>query len=54
MEPPNRFERSPGFWVLIAAVLLLNFWYGYYHLLGIIFDVIIVVGLLVAYFNKSS
>ncbi len=50
---PNRFEASPGFWVLIVAAVLLNVWYDYYHPLGIIFDVIIGVGLLVAYLNKS-
>ncbi len=50
---PNRFEGSPGFWVLIAAVVLLNSWYDYYHPLGIIFDVIIAAFLLVAYLNKS-
>jgi len=51
---PNKFEGSPGFWVLIAGVVLLNFWYDYYHPLGIIFDVIIGVFWLVAYLNKSG
>jgi hypothetical protein len=51
--PPNRFEGSPGFWVLIATVVLLNVWYDYYHPLGIIFDVVFGVGVLVTYLNKS-
>lgn len=50
---PNRFEASPGTWVMIGAVLLLNVWYDYYHPLGIVLDVIIAVALLIAYLRKS-
>ena len=55
METPsfNRFERSPGVWVIIGGVVLLNVWYDYYHPLGIIFDVIIGIVFLVASAKKS-
>lgn len=55
METPssNRFEASPGLWVIIGTVLLLNVWYDYYNPLGIILDVIIAVALLIAYLRKS-
>jgi hypothetical protein len=55
METPssNRFERSPGVWVIIAGAVLLNVWYDYYHPLGIIFDVIIGIVFLVVYAKKS-
>jgi hypothetical protein len=51
---PKPFRISPGAWVVIAAVLLLNAWYDYYHPRGIITDVIIGVVLLVVYFKKSG
>jgi hypothetical protein len=56
METPrsNRFEPSRGVWVLIAAVVLINVWYDYYHPLGIIFDVIIAVIFLTAYLKKGA
>jgi len=46
-------ERSPGLWVIVAGVVILNLWYDYYHPLGIIFDVIIGTIILVAYAKKS-
>jgi hypothetical protein len=55
MDTPslNRFKASPGTWVIIGAVLLLNVWYDYYDPRGIVLDVIIAVALLVAYLRKS-
>ena len=56
METPqtNRFERSPGLWVIIAAIVLLNLWFDYYHPLGFVLDGIIAVVLFAAYLKKSS
>ena len=50
---PHRFEPSRGFWVLIGAALLLNLSFDYYHPLGIVFDVVIGVVLLIAYIGKT-
>jgi hypothetical protein len=49
----NRFERSPGLWVIVAAVLLLNIWYDTHHPGGFVFDAFIAVVLLLAYLSKS-
>lgn len=40
--------------MLIGAGLLVNLWYDYYHPLGIVFDVVIGVVLLIAYLRKSN
>ena len=49
----ERNESSPWLWVIIAAAILLNLWFDYYHPLGIIFDVIVGLVFLVAYLKKS-
>ena len=41
--------RSPLFWVFILLVLSLNLWFDYYHPLGFVFDVIVVLVLLIKY-----
>jgi hypothetical protein len=46
-------RRSPAFWLIVGVLILLNVWYDYYHPLGIIFDVILAVVLLIWYLNKS-
>jgi hypothetical protein len=47
-------RRSPAFWVLVGAVVLLNIWYDYHHPLGIIFDVVLASALLIWYVSKSE
>ena len=47
-----RSRRSPGIWALLAVLLILNFWYDYDHPLGIFFDVIIGIALLLRW-SKS-
>jgi uncharacterized protein YhhL (DUF1145 family) len=44
--------RSPAFWVMVAVLVLLNILYDYYHPLGIVFDVIAAIVLLIWYLNK--
>ena len=39
--------RSPLFWVFILLVLSLNLWFDYYHPLGFVFDVIVVLVLFI-------
>ncbi len=46
-------RRSPAFWLIVGVLILLNVWYDYYHPLGIIFDVVVAVVLLIWYLNKS-
>jgi hypothetical protein len=56
METPSSDRlgrRSPAFWVMVGVLVLLNIWYDYYHPLGIIFDVVVAVVLLIWYLNKS-
>jgi hypothetical protein len=45
-------RRSPAFWVIVAVLLLLNILYDYYHPLGIVFDVVAAILLLIWYLNK--
>lgn len=53
--PSDRLaRRSPAFWVIVVVVLALNIWYDYYHPLGIMFDVVLAVVLLIWYLNKSK
>jgi len=47
-------KHSPASWVIVALLLALNVWYDYHHLLGIMFDVVLAVGLLVWYLSKSK
>jgi hypothetical protein len=47
-------RRSPTFWVIVAVLLALNVWYDYHHPLGIMFDVVLAVGLLIWYLSKSK
>ena len=47
-------RRSPVTWVIVGMLMLLNIWYDYYHPLGIMFDVIGGVVLLIWYLNKST
>ena len=39
----DRPERPWSFWVIVVVVVVLNGWFDYYHPLGILFDVIVVV-----------
>jgi hypothetical protein len=43
--------RSRLFWFVIVVILVLNVWFDYYHRLGILLDVILLLGLLVGYVN---
>jgi hypothetical protein len=57
MEIPSfdRFRRrSPAFCVMVVVLILLNIWYDYYHPLGVVFDVIAAVVLLIWYLAKST
>lgn len=47
-------KHSPASWVIVALLLALNVWYDYHHPLGIMFDVVLAVGLLVWYLSKSK
>lgn len=38
-----RQEHPWSFWTLIAALVLVNGWWDYYHPSGILYDVIIVI-----------
>ena len=38
-EPP---DHGWSFWILLVVVGTLNFWFDYYHPLGILFDIVIV------------
>jgi hypothetical protein len=50
----DRFRpRSHVSWVVAVVLILLNTWYDYYHPLGIIFDVVLAVVLLIWYLSKS-
>jgi hypothetical protein len=40
--------------VIVGALLALNVWYDYHHPLGIMFDVVLAVVLLIWYLNKSK
>ena len=40
-------------WVIIPSMILLNFWFDYYHPLGFIIDVILGLIILVVYLIKS-
>lgn len=46
--------RSPASWVMVSALLALNVWYDYHHPLGIVFDVVLAVALLIWYLGKSK
>jgi hypothetical protein len=50
--PPS--GRSPAFWAMVGVLILLNIWYDYYHPLGIMFDIVGAVVLLIWYLNKST
>jgi hypothetical protein len=53
--PSDRLgRRSPLTWVIVGVLILLNVWYDYYHPLGIMFDVVLAVVLLIWYLNKSK
>jgi|HubBroStandDraft_6_1064221.scaffolds.fasta_scaffold90848_2 hypothetical protein len=41
--------RSPVFRAFLALLLALNFWFDYHHPRGIIFDVVILIVLAIAY-----
>jgi len=41
-------------WLVLVALILLNVWYDYRHPLGIMFDVVLAVGLLIWYLSKSK
>jgi len=38
-----RREHSCSFWIGVAVLVILNGWFDYYHPLGILFDIIIVI-----------
>ena len=51
----DRFRnRSPAFWVFVAAMLGLNGLYDYYNPRGIVIDVIAAIVLIIAYFRYRS
>ena len=44
---------SLSLWVIVALVLALNFWFDYYHPLGLIFDLLVGVVLLFRYLIRT-
>ena len=38
----ERPDRGWSFWIIVLVVVVLNCWFDYYHPLGILFDIIIV------------
>jgi hypothetical protein len=40
-------------WLLVVFAVVLNAWFDYYHPLGLIFDVVLGVGLFIAYLRSS-
>jgi hypothetical protein len=55
IPPSDRLaRRSPAFWVIVVVLGALNVWYDYYHPLGIVFDVVGAVVVLIWYLNKST
>jgi hypothetical protein len=51
-DRPSR--RSPAFWVMVVVLALANIWYDFRHPLGLIFDVVLVFGLLVIELRQPS
>jgi len=46
-EHPNPPRKIPAYgWVLLALIVGLNLWYDYYHPLGWLFDVVIIIAVL--------
>jgi hypothetical protein len=45
---------SLSLWVIVALVLGLNFWFDYYHPLGLIFDLLVGVVLLFRYLIRPD
>jgi hypothetical protein len=39
----KRREHPWPFWTIVAVLVILNGWFDYYHPLGILFDVIILI-----------
>jgi hypothetical protein len=37
---------------MVGVLIFVNFWYDYYHPLGILFDLLIAGGLLIVYFRR--
>jgi len=55
IPPSGRLVRRLfTFCVFVAITLALNFWYDYYHPLGILFDIALAVGLFIWYLTKSK
>jgi hypothetical protein len=50
----SRAERSPVSWAIVVVLLALNVWYPCDHPLGIMFDVVLAVVLLIWYLSKSK
>lgn len=46
--------RSPLFWVFVLLLVGLNFWFDYYHPLGAVFDVVIVIALAISHSGPRS
>jgi|GEM_PF-5562809 len=38
-----RREHPWSFWIIVVVLVILNGWFDYYHPLGILFDIIIVI-----------
>jgi len=47
-------RRSPAFWAMVVVLVLANLWYDFYHPLGLIFDVLLLLSLLVIELRKPS
>lgn len=48
-----RIRKQPSLLLLVIPPLALNFWFDYYHPIGILVDVILVVALVVGYLIDS-
>ena len=49
----DRSERPWTFWTMVAILIGLNGWFDYYHPLGLLFDIIIVIALVVVWARQS-
>jgi hypothetical protein len=51
-DRPSR--RSPAFWAIVVILVLLNIWYDIRHPFFLVFDVVLVLGLLAVELRKSE
>ena len=52
--PSSHRPSRRSFWVFVVVLVLANIWYDFYHPLGLIFDVVLVLSLLVIELRKPN